>query len=339
MTRNWLGIATIIGVAAAAPALAQDVNLPDGPGKATVAAMCGTCHRMALLANGYTPEGWHTVMRMMLNFGVTVPKDEVTTVTDYLIKSFPERPRPAAAAISGPVEITIKQWPVPNPGSRPHDPLAARDGSIWYTGQLANTLGRVDPKTGAIKEYRTNDQTGPHGLVEGPDGNIWFTGNFRSLIGKLDPKTGTVTEYKMPDPAARDPHSLTFDRNGILWFTVQNGNFVGRLDPKTGDISLTKSPTANSRPTASWSIRRGFRSSSSSASTRSRASIRRPCGSPNTTCPIRPRGRAASRSRPTTPSGTRISRAASWAGSIPRPARSPNGSRRAGRRRRPTASP
>ena len=44
----------------------------------------------------------------------------------------------------------------------------------------------IDPKTGAIKEYHTNDQTGPHGLVEGPDGNIWFTSNFRSLIGKLE---------------------------------------------------------------------------------------------------------------------------------------------------------
>jgi len=248
MTRNWLRLLTIVGVAAASPALAQDVNLPDGPGKATVAALCGACHRLAFLANGYTPEGWHTVMRMMLNFGVPVPKDEVTTVTDYLIKSFPERPRPAAAIVAGPAEIAIKQWPVPTPGSRPHDPLAARDGSIWYTGQLANNLGHIDPKTGAIKEYHTNDQTGPHGLVEGPDGNIWFTGNFRSLIGKLDPKSGQVTEYKMPDPAARDPHSLTFDRNGILWFTVQNGNFVGRLDPKSGEIKLVQPPTAGARP-------------------------------------------------------------------------------------------
>ena len=248
MTMNWLRIITIIGAATVSPALAQDVKLPDGPGKDTVAATCGACHRMAILANGYTPEGWHTVMRMMLNFGVPVPKDEVTTVTDYLIKAFPERPRPAAAIVPGPAEIAIKQWPVPTPGSRPHDPLAARDGAIWYTGQLANALGRIDPKTGAIKEFHTNDQTGPHGLVEGPDGNIWFTGNFRSLIGKLDPNTGKVTEYKLPDPAARDPHSLTFDRNGILWFTVQNGNFIGRLDPKTGDISLTKPPTANARP-------------------------------------------------------------------------------------------
>jgi virginiamycin B lyase len=248
MMKNWLRVIAALGVAAASPTLAQDVKLPDGPGKDTVAALCGACHRLGLLANGYTPEGWHTVVRMMINFGVPVPKDEVTTVTDYLIKSFPERPRPAAAIVPGSAEVTIKRWPVPTPGSRPHDPLAARDGAIWYTGQLANNLGRIDPKTGAIKEYHTNEQTGPHGLVEGPDGNIWFTGNFRSLIGKLDPKSGQVTEYKMPDPAARDPHSLTFDRNGILWFTVQQGNFVGRLDPKIGEIKLVQPPTAGARP-------------------------------------------------------------------------------------------
>jgi virginiamycin B lyase len=249
MARNLLRAVAVFGVAAASPALGQDVSLPDGPGKDTVAALCGACHRMTFLANGYTPEGWHTVVRMMLNFEVPIPKDEVATVTEYLIKSFPERPRPAAAVIPGPVEIAIKQWPAATPGSRPHDPLAARDGSIWYTGQLANVLGRIDPKTGAIKEYpMKSPQTAPHGLVEGPDGNIWFTGNFLSLIGKLDPKTGTVTEYKLPDPAARDPHSLTFDRSGILWFTVQQGNFVGRLDPKTGDIKLVKPATANARP-------------------------------------------------------------------------------------------
>ena len=53
----------------------------------------------------------------------------------YLIKSFPERPRPAANIIDGPVQVSIKQWPVPTPGSRPHDPRATSDGSIWYTGQ------------------------------------------------------------------------------------------------------------------------------------------------------------------------------------------------------------
>ena len=45
---------------------------------------------------------------------------------------------------------------MPTPKSRPHDPALAPDGSLWYTGQLANKLGRLDPKTGqllAMVEY------------------------------------------------------------------------------------------------------------------------------------------------------------------------------------------
>jgi virginiamycin B lyase len=243
-------IATAL-LCAAPPAGAQQSqpDFPDGPGKQTFVNLCGACHDINRVRAGYTPEGWHTVMRMMLNFDVPVPKDEVDTLTQYLIKNFPERPRPAAVVIPGPVEAKIELWPVPTPGSRPHDPLATRDGAIWYTGQLSGKLGRLDPKTGEIKEYPLKTpQTGPHGLVEDKDGNIWFTGNHLSLIGKLDPKTGNVTEYRMPDPKAKDPHTLAIDDHGIVWFTVQNGNMVGRLDPKTGEIKLVTSPTPNSRP-------------------------------------------------------------------------------------------
>jgi virginiamycin B lyase len=236
---------------AALPARAQQpqADFPEGAGKATVVAVCGGCHDINRLRVGYTPEGWRTVMRMMLNFDVPVPEDQVGTVTDYLIKNFPERPRPAAVIIEGPVQANIKLWPVPTPGSRPHDPLAAKDGSIWYTGQLSGKLGRLDPKTGEIKEYPLKTpHTGPHGLAEDKDGNIWFTGNHMSLVGKLDPKTGTVTEYKMPDPKAKDPHTIAIAPNGMVWFTAQQANMVGRIDPKSGEVKLVTSPTPNSRP-------------------------------------------------------------------------------------------
>jgi len=239
------------GVLAASslPAWSQGFNLPDGPGKEIVANTCGACHPINRLGIGYTPDGWHTVVRMMQNFEVPVPPDQWPAVTDYLIKSFPERPRPAAALIPGPVEVSIKEWPAATPGSRPHDPLAASDGSLWYTGQVANVIGRLDPKTGEIREYKMKTaRTAPHGLVEDKGGHIWFTGNFVGLIGRLDPKTGEVTEYPLPDPEARDPHSLTFDKSGILWFTVQNANRIGRLDPATGEIKLLTPPTAGSRP-------------------------------------------------------------------------------------------
>jgi virginiamycin B lyase len=224
-------------------------DFPDGPGKETLLAMCGACHDTNRVRAGYTPEGWRTVMRMMLNFGVPVPPDQVDTLTQYLITNFPEPPRPAAVIVDGPVQVSIKLWQVPTPGSRPHDPMAAKDGSIWYTGQLSNKLGRVDPRTSEIKEYAVKTpQTGPHGLAEDKDGNVWFTGNHLGLIGKLDPATGNVTEYRMPDPKAKDPHSIAIDQNGIVWFTAQNANMLGRLDPRSGEIKLVPSPTPTSRP-------------------------------------------------------------------------------------------
>jgi virginiamycin B lyase len=107
---------------------------------------------------------------------------------------------------------------------------------------MASILGRLDPKTGAFKEYRTKTpDSGPHGLAADKDGNIWFTASFQGYIGKLDPKTGTIIEYHLPDPAARDPP--VFDRMGVLWFTVQRANMVGRLVPKTGEVKLQRVPT------------------------------------------------------------------------------------------------
>ena len=54
---------------------------------------------------------------------------------------------------------------------------------------------RLDPKTGAFKEYRTKTpNSGPHGLAADKNGNIWFAASFQGYIGKLDPKTGKITE-------------------------------------------------------------------------------------------------------------------------------------------------
>jgi virginiamycin B lyase len=223
-------------------------NFPDGPAKDTVVSICSGCHDLARLTAGYTPEGWLSITTMMHNFGAPVPNDQWETVRAYLIRSFPEKPRPEAVLLPGPVQASIMQWPLPTFGSRPHDPMVAHDGTIWWTGQLANKLGRLDPQTGQMKEYPVDPQSGPHGLVEDKDGNVWFTGNFRGFIGKLDPKSGEVKEYPLHNPHARDPHTIVIDHDGIVWFTVQVGNFVGRLDPATGDIKLVQPPTANARP-------------------------------------------------------------------------------------------
>jgi virginiamycin B lyase len=155
---------------------------------------------------------------------------------------------PAFLFASDTVSVSIKEYRLPTPNSFPHDPALGPDGSLWYTGMGANTLGRLNTTTGEIKEYRLEvPSSGPHGLVADKEGNIWFTANFKGYIGRMDPETGKVTSYKLP-AAAHDPHTPVFDGKGMLWFTVQQGNMVGRLNPKTGEVLVRSSPSPDSLP-------------------------------------------------------------------------------------------
>jgi len=235
-------------VLAGASAIGAD-TFPEGNGKQLVENACAGCHELERVsAAGYTEEEWRNNINQMVNVGAPLAKDQMETVVQYLAKSFPAKPKPAPAVIAGPVKVSIEEWIVPTPGSRPHDPLATADGAIWYTGQFANLLGRMDPKTHEIKEYPLPANAGPHGLIDDKEGNIWYAANFGSHIGKLDPKSGKVTQYPMPDPKVKDVHTLVWDHKGMMFFTAQNANVVGRLNPNTGEIKIVQSPTPKSRP-------------------------------------------------------------------------------------------
>ncbi len=154
-----------------------------------------------------------------------------------------------ALAADNTLSVEIKEYDVPTPNARPHDPALGPDGALWTTEQKANKLGRLDPGSGQFREYplKTPD-SGPHGLVADADGNIWFTAIFKGYVGKLDPKTGEVTEYRPADKTEIDPHTPTLGPNGILWFTTEELNYVGRLDTKTGEMKLKFVPTRHAIP-------------------------------------------------------------------------------------------
>lgn len=154
-------------------------------------------------------------------------------------------PLTAAAQELNPVQIT--EWTVPWEESRPRDPFVAGD-KVWFVGQRADYIGRLDPATGDFERFDLGDGAGPHNVVVGPAGYPWYAGNRATHIGRLDPADGSITKYPMPDPAARDPHTLYFAPDGNLWFTVQGGNFIGRLTPETGKVDLIEVPTPDARP-------------------------------------------------------------------------------------------
>ena len=222
------------------------VQMPDGNGKDLVTKTCSTCHALNMITQGwgYDTKGWNELIASM----VKLPDADRSTIATYLGMHFGAKNRPSTVVVPGATRVDIKEWLVPSLGSRPHDPLAAADGALWWTGQWADVLGRLDPKTGAMKEFPLQMGARPHGLTQDKAGYIWYTGNGNGTVGRLDPKTGEVKVYKMPDPAARDPHTPLFDPKGNLWFSVQQGNMAGRLNPQTGDIKLVTMPTPQSLP-------------------------------------------------------------------------------------------
>jgi virginiamycin B lyase len=241
---------TLIPLTVAAIAGAAQAQLPEGDGRKIVETACVQCHELGRVTSaGYSAAEWRNVLAMMKNVGMALSAPQTETLVSYLSLHFPEKPRPDAVILKGGASADIAEWSVPTEGSRPHDPLIARDGSLWYTGQFANLLGRLDPRTGEFREYPLKTpQSGPHGLVEDSQGRIWFTANSKGYIGMLDPKTGGVKEHPLGDPEARDPHTLVFGPGGRIFFTVQGGNRIGRLDPATGEVKMVTSKTPRSRP-------------------------------------------------------------------------------------------
>jgi virginiamycin B lyase len=238
----------LVALPASGIAQVQLTALPEGAGKLQVEGACSTCHPVSQItgSSGYTAAGWQELVGTMIDLsGSAATREEIV---QYLAAHFPPNDRRAPKLVSGTAKIAFKQWQVPTLGQRSRDPVEAADGSIWWAGQWGNVIGRIDPASGAMKEFQLPPKAMPHTVLTDRAGDIWYTGNKNATVGKLEPATGRITEYKMPDPAAKDPHSAIFDAKGILWFTLQLSNMVGRLDPATGDIKLVTMRTPDSKP-------------------------------------------------------------------------------------------
>jgi virginiamycin B lyase len=127
----------------------------------------------------------------------------------------------------------FKEWDLP-PGHRPHGVLVDRKGIVWTTGNGNGTIGRLDPATGRITEFKTpSGGGGPHTLVISDDGStIWFTLQRGNKVASLDTGTGAIREYE----TSGGPYGITLDKEGKVWFCRMGDSKLGRLDPRTGEM-------------------------------------------------------------------------------------------------------
>jgi virginiamycin B lyase len=103
-------------------------------------------------------------------------------------------------------------------------------------------VGRLDPKTGAIKlEKVPTPKALPYGVAVDSEGFIFFDEFGSNKIGRIDPRTMAIKEFVLPDGKSR-PRRIAITPDDRVWFSDYAQGRLGRLDPKTGQVHEWASP-------------------------------------------------------------------------------------------------
>jgi streptogramin lyase len=123
-------------------------------------------------------------------------------------------------------------------GRAAHDVAVDKGGSVWFADDATpeRTLGKLDPLTGKITEFKLADQDNAaetsHALVFDKVGNIWFANGTEGAPTKFDPETGKFFRYPRPADIPSSGDFITLDTKGNVWSPHREGAF--KLDPLTG---------------------------------------------------------------------------------------------------------
>ena len=158
----------------------------------------------------------------------------------YELKTFP---RPSGRA----TRVIYTEYDLPRATIEPHDVLVDEQGIAWYSSFGEQNLGRLDPRTGAVREFpipevKPGFPTGLLGLRADRDGNLWLGNMYQAQIVKFDRKTQKFTTWPLPPEQNIDAAQVNMVSpqyahvDGKVW--TQNNGFAGvhRLDIATGKI-------------------------------------------------------------------------------------------------------
>jgi virginiamycin B lyase len=86
----------------------------------------------------------------------------------------------------------------------PHGLVADKEGNIWFTANFGGYIGKLDPRTGKVTQYKMPDESvdDPHTAAFDAHGILWFTAQGGNAVGRLDPRTGKIELNKVPTESA-----------------------------------------------------------------------------------------------------------------------------------------
>jgi virginiamycin B lyase len=131
------------------------------------------------------------------------------------------------------------EYPMPVPQDMPIAIAAGPDGTVWFSLDGADAVGRV--RDGRLERLAKPGKTlEPLGLAVAPDGSAWYTDIAAHAVSRMTP-SGEVTSFPLGTPIVRLGR-LAVAPDGAAWFAEPISRSISRL--KDGELTrhLFQSP-------------------------------------------------------------------------------------------------
>jgi virginiamycin B lyase len=132
----------------------------------------------------------------------------------------------ALLMLRGTPEEKFVEYRMAEPQDAPIAIAAGTDGSVWFTIDHAETIGRV--RNGHVEQLPTmNRNVEPLGLAVAADGSAWYTDLSARAIARIS-STGEIAKFVLDTPIARLGR-LAIASDGAVWFADPTGYGMTRL--------------------------------------------------------------------------------------------------------------
>jgi len=217
---------------------------------------CNFCHSyQQIFRNRYDEHGWtEIVFRMthgagspLINIreqGRLTRAEEAKLVKWLATVRGPDSKDPPFATLpraqGRQTRVVITEYQLPRLEMATHDVTGDSKGNIYYSTHRSSYIGRLDPQTGAVKEFHIPLEgpgvlPGTHWINVDSKGYIWGTENWAHNVYRFDPNTEEFKRipWKVTEPVNSPAvGNIAFDPDGFLWRARERK--VTKVDAATG---------------------------------------------------------------------------------------------------------
>ena len=243
------------------------LSVPGTEQQRNALGSCVGCHAIAFAVKStHAAAAWRSTLHRMRNYSSpsfwlnpikwpweVPPRAGDADLAEYLssinLSSGPDRqyelktlPRPKGVS----TRVIITEYDLPRRESQPHDASVAPDGMVWYSDFGLPYLGRLDPRTGEIKEWRipvarAGSSEGSLDVKFDREGNPWVGLLLQRSVAKFDVKTETFETWAIPEEKASERSRagmVAMGPDGKVWLKTSMDTYGAHLlDPSSGDIT------------------------------------------------------------------------------------------------------